>query len=480
MAQFVASAEKAGIPAVGLGFSDQLNFFNNCTLIAGVPTGRWVDVPRVGSGEERVATFLEQVLKTFTDPLTDKEKESGLYVPPPPTRIIFEGTLDDAQEFFQQTQPINNCRNCPIAKFTDGLPIIIPTEEKVTEMLTGTSHSPQEDVYRYSRSTTTGEITKATSPVTYAGGYKTTVEKVAVVAVMAGCKPEYLPVALAVATSGGGSTNCPGTSNHAGFLFCVSGPIAKEIGMNAGQNALDVGNPANMSIARAATLMTINFGQCITGAVRTDSGSPFRVCIAEDEDGLPPDWETLGETGGYARDYSVIGKVSAAEFTGIAEWGIKPSSFRSLIGDGTGGMARRMGVDGIPGPHNFLEYIAPMIYMHDIEWASTFVMHPNMAISLYDYGFEKKADVTQWLYDTFYVTIGEYKLLGDWDHLTDAGRRTIPGTNFLYGEVPDDYKLHAFGIRGPNAAIIVSIGFADEICWRFSGSPSLYPVDVWR
>jgi hypothetical protein len=169
-----------------------------------------------------------------------------------------------------------------------------------------------------------------------------------------------------------------------------------------------------------------------------------------------------------------------AEFSGTAEWGNKPSSFRALVSSGAGGMAVRLGVEGIPGPHNFLEYIAPLVYPHSIEFPYTFVMHPNMAKSLYDYGFKKKKDVYQWLYDTYYVTIGEYKGYGDWDFLTAAGTRLIPGTNMMYKDAPNDYKLHAFGISGPNSRIVVSIGFADEICWVFSSAPTLLPIDVWK
>ncbi len=427
-----------------------------------------------------MAQFVDVALEALTAPLTSTEQESGLYVPPPTARVIFEGTLLDAQDFYQQTTPVANCRNCPISKYTDGLPIVIPTEEAVSEMLTGTSHAPEELIYPYTRDAATGQYTKGTAPAVYAKGYQTTVEKVATVAVMAGCKPEYLPVVLAIATTGGGSTNCPGTSNHAGFLMCVSGPIAKEIGMNAAQNALDVGNPANMSIARSATLMTVNFGGCITGVTRTDSGSPFRVAFAEDDDGLPTGWETMREEGGYGLNESALGRISTAEFSGTAEWGNKPSSFRSLASSGTGGVAHRLGVEGIPGPHNWLEYVVPLVYPHSVEFPYTFVMHPNLAKNLYDYGFKKKADIYQWMYDTYYITIGEYKGYGDWDFLTSAGTRTIPGTDMKYGEAPDSYKIHAMAQAGPNCRIIVSIGGADEICWVFSSTPVLYPIEPWR
>ncbi len=150
MGQYCAAAEKAGIPTVALCFPDQQSFFQNVVLINGEPNVRMVATPRTGTGPERVATFLDACLKALTNPLTAKEKETGIYSPPAQPRIAFTGTLDDAQTFFQATTPVSNCRNCPINKWTDGLPIIIPTEQKVKEMLTGTSHKPDEKVFTYS------------------------------------------------------------------------------------------------------------------------------------------------------------------------------------------------------------------------------------------------------------------------------------------------------------------------------------------
>jgi hypothetical protein len=144
----------------------------------------------------------------------------------------------------------------------------------------------------------------------------------------------------------------------------------------------------------------------------------------------------------------------------------------------------RLGVEGKPGPHNFLEYVAPLIYPHSVEFGYTFVMHPNMAKSLYDYGFKKKADIYQWLYDTYYITVGDFRGMGDWDFLTSGGTRTIPGTTITYNAAGNDYKIHAFGGTtsfGPKAnCVIVSIGGADEICWAFSNRPTAYPIDPWR
>lgn len=452
-------------------------------LTNGVPNIRWIDVPRMGTGEERVATFIKHIEKALTAPLTAKEKETGMYSPPPERRIIFEGTLDDAQEFYQQTTIIDKCGKCPIAKFTDGAPIIIPTEEKVAEMLTGTSRSPEEviTVQHDYRALVRNRLVKAGSKAIYARSRTTTVEKVATIAVMAGCKPEYLPVVLAIATAGGASTHCPGTSSAAGYMFVVSGPIAKEIGMNVGQNALDVGNPANMTISRTAALMTINFGQCITGITRSDAGNPMHnVVFAEDDERLPPGWETLREEEGFKRDESIVMKVGGPGFYGTVQE-YAPSSFRGLIGEGYGGMARRLGVEGTPGPHNFLEYVAPLNISSN-GGSKTFIMHPNMANSLKDYGFKTKKAVYQWLWDTYFMTVGDYEKYGWYDFITAGGERIEPISKKKYKDLPDDHKLHVFGRRSPKEnLIIVGNGFADELCWQWSrGRGYTLPIDPWK
>ncbi|MFC2022650.1 hypothetical protein ACFLTL_00590 [Chloroflexota bacterium] len=486
---------KEGVPAVALGFADQINFARNTGLIDGVPNFRWVDVPRAGSPEERVASFIDAIPAALIDPLTDQEKEAGLYSPPPPPRIIFEGTLDDAQEFFQKTMPISNCGNCPIATMTDGLPIIIPTEEKVSEMMTGTSHPAEETVALQLATSATRATSQAGSPITYAGAYSTTVEKVAVVAVMAGCKPEYLPAVLAVATSRGASTSCPGTSGASSNCFVVNGPFAKEVGMNARQQAFDVGNPPNMTISRSAALMTVNFGQCITGLVRTDSGNPFGCwTFAEDEEALPPGWETRGEEAYYyvdgervyyTRDESVITKVGIHEGATVQEYA--PSSFRGLISDGYGGMARRMGVEGVPGPHNFLEYVMP-IYINaspnGLLSSRVLIMHPNMAKSLYDYGFKTKMAVYEWIAETYTVSAELVRNSGWYDFGRSGGERTHSDTGLTWNDLAaqqPDYQVQAFGTSVTSNCIIVAIDNADEMCWTLFGSRgSTYPIDPWR
>ena len=162
-----------------------------------------------------------------------------------------------------------------------------------------------------------------------------------------------------------------------------------------------------------------------------------------------------------------------------------PSAFRGLIGEGYGGVARRLGVEGIPGPHNFLEYVCPMLVpacANIVQGEVTMVMSPNMAKSLYDYGFKKKADVYQWLWDTYFITVGELEKYGWYDFRTAAGSNKEALSGIPYKDLPDNTKLHVFGTTGPeNNCVIVSVGFADELCFTFQGGrPRLYPVDPWK
>ena len=368
---------------------------------------------------------------------------------------------------------------------TDGLPIIIPTEEKVKEMLTGTSHKPDEQIVRYTVNATTPAGSKR-----YQGyicqGLLATVEKVATIAVMAGCKPEYLPVVLAIATTGGGSTNCPGTSGPVRWFSVVSGPIAKEIGMNARQEAFDVGNPANMSIGRTANLMTINFGGCITGVVRTDSGNPSTVCA------LLRMWKDCLQVGKVITRKSVIKRpiVYLVKSVPAATGQESMPHHRSVV---LSVKAMAVWHDVWESKENLVRKTSwnmscPCIYQRMPICARHYhlIMHPNMAKSLYDFGFKTKAAVYQWMWDTYFITVGELEKYGWYDFYTANGDNKEPLSGTKYKDLPDNTKLHVFGTSSPRQnCILVSLGGADEVTWAFAPTandarPSANPIDPWR
>jgi hypothetical protein len=178
--------------------------------------------------------------------------------------------------------------------WTDGLPVVAPTDARILRMLAGTTRRPDEIV---------GLIPPNLAPCT--------VEKVAINAVMAGCKPEYMPVVLAALEAalepvftmhGLLCTTC-----FSGPVIVVNGPIARAIGMNWGINALGQGNRANMTIGRALQLVIRNVGGGRPGEIdRATIGWPGKIscCFAEDE--TDPFWQPLSVARGIAPGRSAV------------------------------------------------------------------------------------------------------------------------------------------------------------------------------
>jgi len=488
--------EIAGVPTVEMLYADQASFFRNVALTNGCPNIRFDAVPRIGQPEEMVAQYYDKLVKTLTDPLTAKEKESGLYSPPAPPRVMFEGTMDEAQDFLQQTILVENCRMCPIAKYTDGLPVIIPTEEKVAAMLTGTSHKGTEQIVQpFGRVMGTTTVQPG-ALVTYANSqFSSTVEKVAVCAVMAGCKPQYMPACLALAVLGGASTNCPGTSSMVATWIVVSGPYAKEIGMQPGQASMDIGNMANMTIGRVGCLMTVNFGGCITGNVRSDSGNPVHsVCFPEDLDGLPQGWVGLNQESSYydfdtkkdvkyTANESVIGKLGGQWFG--MNWSTYPGYFRTM-NTGQVGVARMLGVAGKPGKYNWMEYVLPRyIQAHTAVGGITFLLHMNLAQLMWEAGFKTKDSIYKWMWDTYFITVQQHYNTGLWEFPYDDGRAKEATSGKTWNELlqnDPNYKLHALGGSNYQSnCVIIGDSFADEHYYLLpSGRPGVTSIDKWR
>ncbi len=191
--------------------------------------------------------------------------------------------------------------------WSDGLPVVPPTEKRVLRMLSGTTRDPQEVV---------GLCPPNLAPLT--------VEKVAVNAVMAGCKPEYLPVVLAAVEA----ALDPAFSMHGvlattmfvGPVLVVNGPIRRQIGMNARGNALGQGNRANATIGRALQLVIRNVGGGRPQEVdRATLGNPgkYTYCFAEDEEGSC--WEPLSTDFGIPRGVSAVTVFAGFGLQGVVD-----------------------------------------------------------------------------------------------------------------------------------------------------------------
>jgi hypothetical protein len=222
-----------------------------------------------------------EIVDALTRPLTETEKNPEIPKRSPRPRLLEPDSEANLHRLFLKNG------------WTDGLPIVLPTEERVAEMLTGTDHDPQEVVGRMS--VTTHEEMK-----------EYTVEKVAVNAVMAGARPEHLPVVLAIASTQ--HPAMPSSTGSYGSMVVVNGPVAKTIGMNSGVAALGPFNYANSVIGRAWTLLSINFGDARAGdtfMATIGNGLSFtNQCCAENEGKSP--WQPFHVRNGFKATESTV------------------------------------------------------------------------------------------------------------------------------------------------------------------------------
>jgi hypothetical protein len=184
--------------------------------------------------------------------------------------------------------------------WTDGLPIVPPTEARVCRFLAAAALEP-------------GDVV-GVEPVRRR---RIVAEKVAIAAVMAGCRPEYTPVVVALVKAlcdpAFGLHGCTASTGGSAPFVVVNGPIRREIGMHATHNALANGSRANATIGRTLRLIVINVLGGIPGRLdRSTLGHPgkFTFCVAEDEEDSP--WEPLAVDRGVPAGVSAV-TVMAAE-----------------------------------------------------------------------------------------------------------------------------------------------------------------------
>jgi hypothetical protein len=201
---------------------------------------------------------------------------------PAATVFTFPGAWDEIDVHYQERG------------WTDGLPIVPPTETRVRELLKQTARDPREVV---------GVLPPRQG--------EATIEKIAANAVMAGCRPEYFPVVLAaieaLADPLFNLDSVQATTHPVAPLLVVNGPIVREIDLNGGYNAFGQGFRANVTIGRAVRLVLMNLGGGLPGSGdRATQGSPAKIayCVAENEAENP--WEPLHVEAGLPRDASVV------------------------------------------------------------------------------------------------------------------------------------------------------------------------------
>ena len=183
--------------------------------------------------------------------------------------------------------------------WSDGLPIIPPTEERVNQMLAATKRAPQ-------------EVVGAVAP----RWADATVEKIAINGVMAGCKPEYMPVLIAaVEAITDPKLNLyalQATTGGPAVMLIINGPVRKRLNINGGANALGEGWRANATIGRFVRLMQRNVGVSYPGTTcKATLGWPgkYSMCIGENEEASP--WESLHVERGFQANQSTVTAISA-------------------------------------------------------------------------------------------------------------------------------------------------------------------------
>jgi hypothetical protein len=301
--------------------------------------------------------LMQEIIDGLTKPISEEEKNLSYQTVEHP-RIVPADTEDNLRELFQKNA------------WTDGLPIILPTEERVAAMLKGTSHAPDEVV---------GEMAVTDS----IPGQSYTVEKVAVNAVMAGAKPEHLPTILALASTQ--QPAFPSSTTSFGRMVVVNGPVRNELGMNSGVAALSPMNLANSVIGRAWTLMTINFGSTRLGETFVPSqGNNINynnMCIPENEERSV--WEPFHVQKGFKANESVV-----SVFSG---WSVINS----------------MGAINERPPQE--ETVILLKAFCALFSYATLLLDPLVAKNLKEMqGFETKQDYSRWLSENVKIPAGQY------------------------------------------------------------------------
>ncbi len=446
MSRFAGTLEKEyGIPTVSLSNENIVSFgigahFKYST---GMPL-RFVGVPYpfTGLAPEALKTYpegkdrvtgkplMQAVVDCLTKPLTAEEQKSG--IPPeaaPQPRFLPPDTEDNLQRLFKDKG------------WTDYNPIILPTEERVAAMLKGTSHKP-------------GELVKANSG-TFGTNRPFTVENVAIIAAMAGAKPSYLPVILALASQ---VPYMDSTTSNASLVL-VSGPIRKQIGMNSGEGALGPNAEANSVIGRAMVLIhkiIQGYQEGVSGFSSLSNPLLYNyVTIAEAEEDLPEGWKPIHVQMGHKPEDSVLTIFSGWQFVNCSGSVVEHYPPQFLMRD-------------------FTRVLAAM-------GSATLIMDPSVAYQLKNtQGFQTKEALSEWLSKNAEVPAGTY-----WANSIASGMMGPLGKQGLepyasWQKVPSDTLIKH--LREPRNIRTIVVGGKTASVWFITDfmAGQGVSIDAWR
>jgi hypothetical protein len=253
-----------------------------------------------------VKAVFDDVVTALTEPLTPDEKSPRRREPENPPRIVFKGTLAEVNRFFYQRG------------WTDGLPVIPPTEAAVAEMLTGTDLPPDHLVEKLEP-----RLGKAT------------IERIAINAVMAGCLPTCMPLLIAGVQALAANPSCgmmaASTGSFAPF-WLINGPVAREVNIRSTFGATSPGDIANASFGRAMGLVTKNIRgirkQIEDMGVLGNPGK-YSWVTAENEENSP--WEPFHVSRGFKKEESTLTLMFPQSFQQMMPFGTDAKGILATI-----------------------------------------------------------------------------------------------------------------------------------------------------
>jgi hypothetical protein len=433
-----------GVPTVALHTDKFVKVVQSVTRMGGLAQAPVVFVPQpvMGKSEQELRAYVEgndpytgkpvmaEIIEALTVGLNSNPPGDEPYARTTP-RLEEPDTEENLHALFE--------RNL----WTDHLPIVLPTEERVARMLAGTSRRADEVVGRM-------------QPTPNRGLWEYTVEKVAVNAVMAGAKPEYFPIILALAATGISARGS--TSSSASVMTVVNGPIRHQIGMNCGIGAMGPYNHANATIGRAYGLLSQNLqggsvpGETFMGSIG-NSYTYNGITFAENEERSP--WEPLHVQKGFDPQTSTVTVFHGCRSTTFG-LGLRKDHWREHVRD------MLLGTDAITAPVLLLDPIT----------ARQFIDRG---------GFDTKAKLIRWLHETAEMPAGRYwdlQLVQNYIYPRAAiGDTHSPKAKYV--GVPDDTPVRMFEEKDIN---VVVVGGEANGYWQMMGAhhKATVSVDEWR
>jgi hypothetical protein len=377
---------------------------------------------------------MQELIGYLTKPLTAEEKKTGeLKLDMGPA--TYTGTPDELQKLFLEK------------RYTDFMPVILPTEAKVNEMLKGTSHDPNEPLGKMNPGSEAGDT------------WSYTVKTAAISAVMAGAKPEYFPIILAIGSTGQTAVNVSDNGFMAGAI--INGAIRDEVGLNYEIGAVGPYAQANTTIGRAWSLLSINGGNC--GKVGTtymgtvgNAMNAINVIIAENERDSP--FQPLSVRRGFKKDENIV--------TLAMGWGI---------------ISAKNWKANVWGPTMDYPKIIKDIYnQQDGMFGTVAVLSPPIANFVKDAGYATVEDFTKWV--TTPDGASAAPAVGGPGGPGGPGApaaKPAGGPGGPGGPAPK--PKGGFGMRGGNFAVIVAGGTNNNYFMMGSMAPgAAVQIDKWR